>query len=191
MTLRRADGPGKFEGELLVTELLYTATLDGGPDDEASDEFAGTWFGRLDGPLVQDYLADKLTDEEREFLSSQAGAILCEDTQGFVSASYYETKEALDADWNSIVSDLTPDDEESEGPTYHLPSGYVFEFTGSGEWDVRLGDEDMDIVLYTSDDSETYLGSTSIDGADCCVFRCSDGVIRAATAVSCQRKDSD
>jgi hypothetical protein len=107
--LRMADGPGKFEGELLVSERLHDFVADNGVDDEASAEGwgwyglirAGSFGGGWHGMLARDGF--ELTEAESDYLASHVGAIIYESSSGFVSVAYYETSRELDAAWNDIT----------------------------------------------------------------------------------------
>jgi len=102
MALSRVDNPGRFEGELLVTEYVYERTLDGGADDELSSE-EGEWRGIVRGNLVGDEetLAecDWLSPDDRAFLRAQAGVILSQSWNGFIRADYYVDADELAREW--------------------------------------------------------------------------------------------
>ena len=108
--LRMADGPGKFEGELLVSERLYWSTLDGGADEEYPVGEGMGWYGLIragsfgggwHGMLTRDGF--ELNEAEADYLASHVGAILYETPDGFVSATYYETSRELNAAWDDIT----------------------------------------------------------------------------------------
>ena len=107
MALRRY-ALGKFDLE--VDAYLYDVSLDGGADEEvgSSTEGAG-WYGLMRAPLVHSEQRAKeygLTDEEVSFLQSKAGAILFEDTQGFVTVEYYDTAEELENAWADVLAGM-------------------------------------------------------------------------------------
>lgn len=109
----RPYGPGKFSTH--VDAYVYAVSLDGGCDDEASD--GSSWYGmmRHGHSIFRDhdpFLAE-LTDAERELITSSAGVIIREDSQGFVYVEYYDDAAQLNADWLAIRA--TFDDDETEG----------------------------------------------------------------------------
>jgi len=116
----RSYGPGKFN--TILDEYVYQVSLDGGCDDEISDAEASAWFGLMrNGRTIfkdHDPLLETLNEAEQEKLTSSAGVILSEDSNGFVYVDYYKTEDELNAAWDRIVSDHedieTEDDEEGE-----------------------------------------------------------------------------
>lgn len=106
--LRMVDTPGKFEGELWVSEYVYRLVLGGFSDaTEGSCDEYGVVYDLVREPLdVSDVLetGESLTDEEEKFLRRKAGAIVREDDQGFVTVEYYETQEELDEAWAEIMA---------------------------------------------------------------------------------------
>jgi hypothetical protein len=108
--LRPYPHPGKFEGGRVIDEWIYSLSLNG-CDDEAGDcqEF-GKWCGLLKGPFKADgpfrdlaVTDGDLTDDEVAFLGTRAGAVVTEDSQGFVSVSYWHSPDKLDAHWQRVV----------------------------------------------------------------------------------------
>jgi hypothetical protein len=107
--LRMADGPGKFEGELLISERLYDFVADNGVYEETSAEGwgqyslvrAGSFGGRWHGMLTHDGF--ELTEAESDFLADYVGAILYESSDGSVHVTYYETTKELNVAWNDIT----------------------------------------------------------------------------------------
>lgn len=85
-------GPRKFDSDL--DEWVYHLTLDGA-DEEVS--IGGEWWG-------------KLANVEGERMH----ALVHEDSQGLVSVSYYRSEAALDRAWDTLVEDLTAEEEEEE-----------------------------------------------------------------------------
>lgn len=116
MTIR-PYGPGKFN--TILDAYVYNVSLDGGCDSEAGDvsEY-GEWYGLIrHGQTIfrdHDPSLEPLNDEEREELTSCAGVIIREDSNGFVHVDYFDTTEALDAAWAKIEHEFTSDDEENE-----------------------------------------------------------------------------
>lgn len=113
MTIR-GYGPGKFD--TIIDSYLYTASLDGLGED-CSDE-NGTWAGLMLGNLykaVHTIALEEngtLTSEEAEFLRSHAGAVLVENSQGFVSVDWYELAEEAQEVFEEICADLSPPDDD-------------------------------------------------------------------------------
>jgi hypothetical protein len=120
MTLRRYEHPGKFEGGLIIDEYVYAASLDGCGETVGGDD-GGESYTTVDGPLLGDDArlpcrADgELSADERAFLASQAGAIIYQDSQGFVSVTYYDDKKTYDDAWAQLVASY--DDEYDEDDT--------------------------------------------------------------------------
>jgi len=102
----RPYGPGKFS--TILDSYVYSVSLDGGCDEEQGsvDEF-GEWYGLMrNGRTIfrdHDPMLDTLNSAEQEHLTSSAGVILREDSQGFVYVTYYGTDESLEAAWSAIV----------------------------------------------------------------------------------------
>jgi hypothetical protein len=100
----RPYGPGKFN--TIVDSHVYDLSLNGG-DDECGDVQVGYHYSllrgafKLDGSFVDFVPAvlNELTADERELLSTTAGVIIAEDSQGFVDVTYYDTTADLDAAW--------------------------------------------------------------------------------------------
>lgn len=118
--LRPYPHPGKFEGGLVIDEAVYGI---GCWDEEAGDvQENGRWYGLLrDGIEEAQDDAPELTEFEREYLRGVAGAIVSENDQGFVSVDYFDTAEALEATWDRIEADLSPEDETDDDD---IPSDY-------------------------------------------------------------------
>ncbi len=49
-----------------------------------------------------------------KFLNRQAGAILFENSQGFVSVDYFESSEDLENEWNEIVEEIGEAEEDED-----------------------------------------------------------------------------
>jgi hypothetical protein len=115
--LRRVESPGKFEGGLVIDEAIYDLCNSGMSDASEGDvQEHGHAYELVRAPISLDESdAPDLTPDERAYLRSLGGgAILTENSQGFVSVTYYDTAEAVDAAWDRIVADLTPDDDASD-----------------------------------------------------------------------------
>lgn len=100
MSLRLVEGPGKFEGCLVVDFLIYDIIMNGGDDGTHYNEGWGDSASLVIGPFKG--LVD-FTDGERQFLSEQAAAILYESTQGFVSVDWFESEDEAREHFDSIA----------------------------------------------------------------------------------------
>lgn len=115
----------KFQNTL--AEIIYGASLDGGPDEECGSSSDGSgWFGLMKGDLLKlvvdlsvddeeegEYaaIADLEAEEIRE-LAAAKGAILSESTDGSVGITFFESEtELLDA-WKKIEEE-DPDSREA------------------------------------------------------------------------------
>lgn len=100
--------PGKFEGEINLTEKLYDISLDGGEDESIGD--ADT-FGH--------YMLFTDLDKDTETFGDLGGivaAILETSSQGFVTGHYYENEQEalqdfsrLSDDWQGVDLDDDPE----------------------------------------------------------------------------------
>jgi hypothetical protein len=116
----RSYGPGKFD--TIVDSYVYEISLDG--TDEELGESGGFGYyctvklGEDAVRLIEEnYKGDNvLTDEERGLIHNSAGAILEENSQGFVSIKYCDTYTELNALWQDIEKDYDTwlNDEEYE-----------------------------------------------------------------------------
>jgi hypothetical protein len=104
----------------VLDKYLYQALLDGAEDDSLGDVheygfFAARFDFRGDEAEYLDRIAreegDALTDEERRFLRAQAGAILIEDDQGFVSVEYYDSPRELRERWRELEEAIESSEE--------------------------------------------------------------------------------
>jgi len=113
----RTYGPGKFN--TILDSYVYQVSLDGGCDDEIGSVDEGGWFGLMrNGHTIfkdHDPLLETLNEAEREKLTSSAGVILSEDSNGFLSVDYFNTDAELDEAWDRIVSDHEDIETEDEG----------------------------------------------------------------------------
>lgn len=103
----RPYGPGKFA--TILDSYVYAVSLDGLCDDEVSDD-NGNWCGIMrNGRTIfrdNDPSLDSLNETEIEQLTESAGVILCESSDGFVSVSYYDTDEELEAAWEKVLAEF-------------------------------------------------------------------------------------
>jgi hypothetical protein len=102
----RPYGPGKFN--TILDAYVYAVSLDGGCDDEhGSVDETGCWYGLMQNgrSIFRDHdpLGETLNDAEREQLTSCAGVILSEDSQGFVNVEYFDMADELNAAWSEIT----------------------------------------------------------------------------------------
>ena len=105
------SGPGKFEGELELARVLYDFSLDSGQDEDVGAVDEGGYFMLFLG-LTPKEVGGKI--------GKIKAAIVEEDSQGFVSASYYESDAEAQSAWDEIVDSFQGDgdddvlDEEDE-----------------------------------------------------------------------------
>jgi hypothetical protein len=104
----RAYGPGKFD--TILDAYVYAVSLDGGCDDETGDvNESRRWYGILRGGRSifrnHDPVLETLNEAEQEMLTSSAGVIFSEDSQGFVGVDYYDTPEELEAAWAALQTE--------------------------------------------------------------------------------------
>jgi hypothetical protein len=101
-------GPGKFN--LLVDAIAHAYTMMGAHDDETGDVETSGWFGSIRGPIDPEGMeqASRLSTADREFLAMNVGgAIVSEDSQGFVSVDFFRTEAELDEEWERIVEKVS------------------------------------------------------------------------------------
>jgi hypothetical protein len=100
--------PGKFEGEPLLTEVLWIVVLEGGADEELGESESFGSYALLTG-LDGSELGGDIGDTK--------AAILSENSQGFVSGEYYDSAEEAREAWEEIESEYDEfmgDEEEEE-----------------------------------------------------------------------------
>jgi hypothetical protein len=124
-----ALAPGKFEGEPFYTRALYYLSLNGFGDGECGDVqtvgfYATVFRGEKSGDLLRDMIAHPdtflLRPQDRAELVRAVGAILQEDSQGFVSSRLYTSLESLEEAWEALYAtadeqDSDDDDDTSDG----------------------------------------------------------------------------
>lgn len=82
-----SSGPGKFDCR--ADERVYRLSLSG--CDAAVGESDGFgWYGLLRGPI---------------FGLAKAGAIISENSQGFVAVTYHDEPDGLEAEWSEIEAE--------------------------------------------------------------------------------------
>jgi hypothetical protein len=109
---------GKYEGGMLIDSFIGGGDL----DDEIGESEYDSFYGILRGDLVAaarigaEDAQESLTPAEERFLNTQAGAIIHENSQGFVDVSYYDTEDELDEAWNDAIElvDTMEQTEESD-----------------------------------------------------------------------------
>jgi hypothetical protein len=114
----RPYGQGKFN--TILDSYVYSVSLDGGCDEEEGGvSECGEWYGIMrNGRTIfrdHDPLLETLNTSEQNRLTSSAGVILREDSQGFVFVSYYDTDESLEAAWSQIADRFHDDREDAAG----------------------------------------------------------------------------
>jgi len=115
LTVRRYGQPG---GDNILAPYAYELLMYG-PDEESGDVQSTLWAGLLRGPLFREGdktefgYSEVLTDDEKAFLANASGAIVTENSQGFVSVAWYGPEEAekLASDWAVTVEDAEPAEE--------------------------------------------------------------------------------
>jgi len=109
----RPYGPGKFF--TILDAYVYSVSLDGGADEETAT-VNGSWYGLMrHGQTIfkdHDPGLESLNEEEREQLTSAAGVIISENSDGFVQVSYFDEKEKLEASWAAIQAEYAATEEE-------------------------------------------------------------------------------
>jgi hypothetical protein len=105
----RPYGPGKFS--TILDSYVYSVSLDGGCDEEqGSVSECGAWYGIMRNGFTifrdHDPMLETLNTAEQDQLTSSAGVILREDSNGFVSVDYYDTDESLETAWSQIVDEF-------------------------------------------------------------------------------------
>jgi hypothetical protein len=105
-------GPGKFQGGMeALKKLLYTASLDTSwlDEQESADGDRG-WCGLMRGPISLTQLQkqnpeefSQIDDEDvAEITKAKGGAILCEDSQGFVEVDLFTSKKEAEKQWKKV-----------------------------------------------------------------------------------------
>jgi hypothetical protein len=107
----RPYGPGKFS--TILDSYVFQVSLDGGCDAEAGDANTTGWHGlmRHGRTIFKDHdpFLESLNEDEQEKLTSSAGVILSEDSNGFVYVQYFDSESELDATWAKIEQENSED----------------------------------------------------------------------------------
>lgn len=116
--MARSYGPGKFN--TMLDAAVYSASLDGGADEEAGGEGLG-WAGVMyDGKEIAKYLKENRKDLDIDVTDAEiaelrrdgsAGVIIYESDAGLVDVSYYVEEDDLLRDWAMMVHDLEYEEE--------------------------------------------------------------------------------
>jgi hypothetical protein len=94
-----AEGYGTSKFDCPATEMLYEESLEGGASGECGDAGTTGWYGLVRGPF------------HHPQLKPFAGAILEENSQGFVVSEFYETKKDLHDTWKRINDEVSATEE--------------------------------------------------------------------------------
>ncbi len=111
MTIRRYN-IGKFDTPM--DEHVYAQSLDG-PDETAGTVQDIGWHGFMRAPLYDASSEFKLNEEEVKYLKSMVGAIIVENSMGFVSVEYYDDIDSMVKRWGEIQEEEIK--HGSDGPT--------------------------------------------------------------------------
>jgi hypothetical protein len=109
----RSYGPGKFR--TILDSYVYSVSLDGSYDDDISVGDGG-WYGMMrNGRTIlrdHDPELETLNAAEQEALTSCAGVIMFERSDGIVEVEYYDTVAQLDAAWKRITREFAETETE-------------------------------------------------------------------------------
>ena len=111
MNLPMISGPGKFGGEPELTRVYWEASLEGCADDEAplGDGQGCFVLYRFKADEQFDFENYRANEAELAFLRTQAGVVLFERSDGFVSGLWADDAETLESEWREIESDIASD----------------------------------------------------------------------------------
>lgn len=84
--------PGKFEGEIHLTEKLYDVTLDSGEDESLGDADTFGYYS----------LFLNLNNGEFDNLGGIVAAIVHTNSQGFVEGTYYDDEDTARKIWRNL-----------------------------------------------------------------------------------------
>lgn len=99
----RNYGPGKFD--TMLDAYVYKLSLHG-CDDECGESDTTGWHGILRGIQVDGAFCDvgasaDVNEDEKQFLREHsAGAIVSEDSQGFVTVEYFDNEDKREKAWS-------------------------------------------------------------------------------------------
>lgn len=106
------NDPGKFEGEAVSTLYLYDI-VQNGDGETFSDDTGGEYYTFIDGPFrlegrtIDGHFID---DDDMAMVESSAGACLHESSDGFCSATWYETQEQYQEAYDDVSSSYADED---------------------------------------------------------------------------------
>lgn len=115
--MRRYQGPGKFEGCLLVDLLAYSLSTDS--SEFHSREGWGDSASFVEGPFDYSSTSEAIGDpidfdeEELTFLRQQAAAIVYESSDGFVSVDWFPTLDEARKHFDEIAVSYAGEDEDA------------------------------------------------------------------------------
>lgn len=120
----RRSGSSKFGS--VIDELFWQLSLDGGPDEELGESESFGWYGKM--AISPSIIADldrtagdagvePLNEAEKEYISNHAGAIISEDSQGFVDAVFFKTNREFEGEWRALEKEYEKFSGEGEGET--------------------------------------------------------------------------
>ena len=110
LELPLARSPGKFEGELRISEFVWDLSMQGYESAALGDVQDFGYYSLIPlGPEAVDDVAKQareanveLTPAERQFIHENAGAIAREDNNGFVYVQYFDSKKTLNRSWSKL-----------------------------------------------------------------------------------------
>lgn len=110
-------GPGKFR--CLVDVVAWSYTLEGAHDDETGEADSVGWFGVIFGAVDPEGFEPgdgrTLSEFDRKFLANaKGGAIVSEDSDGFVSVDFFDSDADIRKEWERIVERVSEALAESE-----------------------------------------------------------------------------
>lgn len=105
--LRRYPYPGKFEGGFIVDGVVNELAAFSEGHGDMIDLGYMVYPVELGQDLAEEPFTIYITDEERDFLKSMAGAFLTENEMGFVDVTYFETKKEFDDAIKELEEELT------------------------------------------------------------------------------------
>lgn len=109
--------PGKFEGGSAIDQVAHDVTLDGAAEELGEADGFG-WYGKIEGAIeatdeqIRNY---DLSQDDIDYLAAVAGAIVSEDSNGFVSVEWYTSRGNLERAWRRLEREYEKWSEEAEG----------------------------------------------------------------------------
>lgn len=133
-----------------------------GADKETGESEYDGWYGLFAGPFepsAEDIIEFDLTDDDVQYLSHMAGAILRENSQGFVNSWHYEDNDSLGIGWAECNVGEDEDEEEEflEPEEGDLTSSNGTDWYQYGKKVLTIGiDDDRDAELLAFMDKEKF-----------------------------------